>query len=58
MYACVHKQVALNMVSKCLSTDLKEDGIVTCSIHPGWVMTDMGGKGAKISAKESVKGAV
>ena len=44
------------MVSKCLSSDLKEDGILACLVHPGWVQTDMGGPNAKISVKESVEG--
>ena len=46
------------MISKCLSSDLKEDGILTCLVHPGWVQTDMGGPNAKISVKESVEGKI
>ena len=44
------------MISKCLSSDLKDDGILTCLIHPGWVQTDMGGPNAKTSRNESVEG--
>ena len=44
------------MISKCLSSDLKEDGILICLVHPGWVQTDIGGPNAKLSVKESVEG--
>ena len=44
------------MISKCLSSDLKDDGILTCLIHPGWVQTEMGGPNAKTSRTESVEG--
>jgi NAD(P)-dependent dehydrogenase (short-subunit alcohol dehydrogenase family) len=36
-----------------LSNELKADGIVVTSFHPGWVRTDMGGEGADISPEES-----
>ena len=48
-------QAALNMISKCLSSDLKEDGILICLVHPGWVQTDIGGPNAKLSTTESVE---
>ena len=46
------------MISKCLSSDLKEDGILICLVHPGWVQTDIGGRNAKLSTKESVEGEI
>ena len=49
-------KAALNMVTKCLSIDLAGRGICVVAFHPGWVQTDMGGKGAAIAPAESVRG--
>jgi len=51
-------KAAVNKVMQGLATDLREDGIVAVSVHPGWVQTDMGGSGADISVGESVAGLV
>ncbi len=49
-------QSGLNMVSRCLAVDLKMDGVLSVTLDPGWVQTDMGGPQAKISPAESVLG--
>ena len=41
------------MLTRLLSIDLKEDGILVTSIHPGWVKTDMGGEAAPLTPDES-----
>lgn len=49
-------KTAVNMVAKSLAIDLQPRGIVSVLLHPGWVQTDMGGRGALISTKQSVTG--
>jgi NAD(P)-dependent dehydrogenase (short-subunit alcohol dehydrogenase family) len=49
-------KAAVNKVTQGLATDLQRSGIAVVSIHPGWVRTDMGGRGADIEAGESAKG--
>ena len=47
-------KAALNAVVKSLSIDLREQGIISVALHPGWVKTDMGGPDAEISTQECV----
>ncbi len=49
-------KAAVNAVMKTLSIDLKDLKIIVVMVHPGWVQTDMGGRGAPLSVQESVKG--
>jgi NAD(P)-dependent dehydrogenase (short-subunit alcohol dehydrogenase family) len=49
-------KTALNMLTKCMSFDLKAKGIVTVLMHPGWVRTDMGGPNGLLSTDESANG--
>jgi NAD(P)-dependent dehydrogenase (short-subunit alcohol dehydrogenase family) len=35
---------------------VKERGIAVCTVHPGYVQTDMGGPDADITALESASG--
>ncbi|MDO8289172.1 MAG: SDR family oxidoreductase [Parvibaculum sp.] len=58
MYAYRSSKAALNKVMQVLAIELKEQGIVVCPVHPGWVKTDMGGPDAEISVSESAAGIV
>jgi len=49
-------KTALNMVTKSMSVDLKEQGILSLVLHPGWVVTEMGGSNAEIDVTTSVSG--
>ncbi|XP_077995448.1 C-signal-like [Glandiceps talaboti] len=49
-------KAALNMITKGMSIAFKEDNILTVALHPGWVLTEIGGPRATLSTEESVKG--
>ena len=49
-------KTAVNMMMRSLASDLKDRGITSVAIHPGWVQTDMGGPGADITPEVSGKG--
>lgn len=53
-YGYRSSKAAVNMVMKSLSIDLKPLEIAVVTLHPGWVLTDMGGPNALIDVHTSV----
>ena len=58
MYAYRSSKTALNQVVKSLSIDLFDRDILSVAMHPGWVLTDMGGPNALIDVNTSVTGMI
>jgi NAD(P)-dependent dehydrogenase (short-subunit alcohol dehydrogenase family) len=55
-YSYRASKAALNMVTRSLAIDLAPQGFVCAVLHPGWVMTDMGGKTAPVATEDSISG--
>ncbi|SEN07111.1 NAD(P)-dependent dehydrogenase, short-chain alcohol dehydrogenase family [Gemmobacter aquatilis] len=55
-YAYRASKAAVLNLGRNLATDLCGEGIAVGIYHPGWVQTDMGGRGAEISAGEAARG--
>lgn len=55
-YGYAASKAALNMMNRALAGDLKERGVISVVMNPGWVRTNMGGEKAKLSPEESVDG--
>ncbi|TVP88049.1 MAG: SDR family oxidoreductase [Thioalkalivibrio sp.] len=54
VYIYRSSKAALNAVGVSIARDLDGEGILTLILHPGWVLTDMGGPHAEITVSESV----
>jgi len=57
-YAYRMSKPALNMGSRSLAQDLKPEGITVLAVHPGWVVTDMGGPNGLVDTNESINGLI
>jgi len=55
-YSYGSSKAALNMLTRALAFDLKQEGIVVAALHPGWVQTDMGGDAAPLTPSEAIRG--
>jgi len=53
-YAYRSSKTALNMLTRSLAVDLRDDEIIAFVMHPGWVQTRMGGENALITTEKSV----
>ncbi|MEP4145634.1 MAG: SDR family oxidoreductase [Halioglobus sp.] len=49
-------KAALNMFNSSLAAELKDQGVTSVVMHPGWVQTRMGGSGADITVEVSAAG--
>jgi NAD(P)-dependent dehydrogenase (short-subunit alcohol dehydrogenase family) len=49
-------KAALNIATKNLAIDLREEKFTVLAVHPGWVQTAMGGPNAPTTIEESVQG--
>jgi NAD(P)-dependent dehydrogenase (short-subunit alcohol dehydrogenase family) len=51
-------KAALNSLSRSLAASLGRRRVTVLAVAPGWVRTDMGGRGAPLSVEESARGIV
>jgi NAD(P)-dependent dehydrogenase (short-subunit alcohol dehydrogenase family) len=49
-------KAALNMLTIKQSQAFRADGVIVVCMHPGWVRSDMGGRGADIEPSEAASG--
>ena len=56
LYPYRSSKAALNLLVKGLSIDLAPRGVRTLAVHPGWVVTDMGGPDAPVNKVDSIAG--
>jgi NAD(P)-dependent dehydrogenase (short-subunit alcohol dehydrogenase family) len=54
-YSYCMTKAALNMASRILQNDLREEGIKILALHPGWFSSDMGGLEAPITPAEAAE---
>ena len=55
-YGYRESKAALNMFTRTLGHELREQGFIVVALDPGWVQTDLGGPEAPTTAEQSVSG--
>jgi NAD(P)-dependent dehydrogenase (short-subunit alcohol dehydrogenase family) len=55
-YGYRESKAALNMFTRSLAAELRDDGFTCIVMNPGWVQTDMGGANAPLQPPESISG--
>jgi NAD(P)-dependent dehydrogenase (short-subunit alcohol dehydrogenase family) len=55
-YGYRESKAALNMFTRSLAAELRDEGFTCIVMNPGWVQTDMGGPSAPLQAPESIAG--
>jgi NAD(P)-dependent dehydrogenase (short-subunit alcohol dehydrogenase family) len=58
LYGYRMTKAALNMFNRTLAAELGPDGFICVVLHPGWVQTDMGGRNAPLTPKQSISGMI
>ena len=53
-YSYRASKAALNMATRSLAIDYRAEGFIFVVLHPGWVVTDMGGKTAPVATEDSL----
>ncbi len=56
LYSYRASKAGLHAIMVSASHDLRDKGVISIVMHPGWVQTDMGGPDATISTTESATG--
>jgi NAD(P)-dependent dehydrogenase (short-subunit alcohol dehydrogenase family) len=53
-YTYMASKAGLNMMTRCIAAELRDEAIVAVSMHPGFLRTDMGGAEAPMSLEETI----
>lgn len=53
-YSYPASKAALNMMTRCLAGDFRDDGVIVVCMHPGFLRTDMGGPNAHMDVEEAI----
>jgi NAD(P)-dependent dehydrogenase (short-subunit alcohol dehydrogenase family) len=55
-YGYRESKAALNMFTRSLAAELRDEGFTCIVMNPGWVQTDLGGPNAPLKAPDSISG--